>query len=455
MKSVSHFIKSSLIKGTFLRNLLFTFSSNAAIYIINLIFYPIITRIYSPEAYTEYAIWTILFNNLMVVVSLGYQDALVITDSRRDYFKLGSAIVYLSIILSTLAGLLYLSLNSLFWEQFELKELWWMIFAFPIAIFASLQQILNLGTVRFGLIERSAKITAYIRITSKILVLAVGWFGVNNGFGLLVGDVFFVLVGIFIILPKKQTILFMRELLRLDLKDGLNLLKINFDYPKYVFPTIWVVILIQQVPLISIGSEFKVTDLGLYTFCWGLLGVPIGMMMKSIRPVFFHKNIQMRSISKEEKKQKIRQFMHTQFAILTLFLIGGFWATEWFYDFLFSSKWSEGKDLIQAIILGSGGVILGSPMASVFKVNGKIKTDFLIRIVSLGILVLLSVSLIANNVDLLEYAFWFNAFYFASYIVLFLFQLKEFDFEPKELILASVKISLVLGGFLIVTVPFQ
>ncbi len=447
MKMMNELVNTFKLQGSFTRSLVYIFSSNALIYIFNLIFYPVITRIFAPEAYAAYTIWLILFNNLTVLGILGYSEALIITESKFRYYKLAGAVGFMSITIISFLGIVFVFTKDIFWSWFETNNhFWWISLAFPMAFIAIVQNLMNMGTVKFNFLERAAKANTYIRFVSKILVIIIGWLGLRTGLGILVGDICFMLAIIFFLLPWKKTMLIWRELLRFDFKSGVRLLKDNIEFPKFAFPTLWLVTLIQQIPLWLIGSWYKESELGLYSFCFGVLGVPVNLLTKSFRPVFFHKNMEMRSIGDEERKVKIRKVVKLLLVLMLLFLVFGFWGIDMLYDLIFSEKWKNGKRLMQILLIGSVGIIIGSPMASVFKVNQKLRLDLLIRLFSFICLLMGSlVTLNLANVSFISFSLVYNILYLASFLVFFTFQLREFKFDIRERFIILFKILLVLG----------
>ncbi|MEQ8551302.1 MAG: oligosaccharide flippase family protein [Cyclobacteriaceae bacterium] len=432
-------------RGTFLRNLIFTFSSNAIIYGINLLFYPLITYLFSPASYAEFAIWNLLVNNLIIIGALGYTDSLVIAKSQKEYFLLSSAIACLMIILTFFLMVLFLILQKSFWSTFDSNPFDWIFLAFPVALMINARSILYTGNIRLNLLERSAKVNTYLKLISKMVVIILGWLGASNGLGLVAGDIVFSFLILFFILPTDQISRYWRSLKKIEISRYLQVLKTNLDYPRYVFPTLWVVILIQQLPVWIVGFQFSTDQLGLYSFCLGILSIPVSMFTNSIRPVFFKKNIEFKSLTDLERRTKVSKLIKWMVFALPLYNIFGFLGIDLFYDYLFAEKWEGGEELMKTMIIGIGGILLGSPMASIFKVNNNLRVDLIVRLLSLLTMCLGCYLLVIFGVDFLRFSLAFNCMYFLSFLILFVFQLREFDYKTREILKVLSQVGLAMS----------
>ena len=434
-----------LKKGTFKRNAIYTFSSNVLITVFNFAFYPFLTKYYSPNAFAEYAICMLILNNLNIVNTLGYPEALIVSKTKKKFLVLASSIFLISLAISLLAFIIFYFAQSIFWSQFNQSPFSWIIIVFPLSLIMALNSIVSMGTVRFGVLEKNAKVSTVIKLISKLLVLAVGLLGLANGLGLLIGDIVFFLAIVLLVLPKTLLVLLYREIFRFDINAKIHALKQYFDYPKFVFPTIWMAILPAQIPLWLIGSYYTVESIGLYSFCVGVLGVPVGVLVKSMRPVLFHKNLQLVTEEKAMQVKKIKKLVNGLIFSYGTYLVLGYWGIDLFYENLFSEKWNDGKELMKAILIGSGSIVLGSPLSSIFKVKNKIKTDLFIRLVIVAMLFPLSLAILESGFDFNSYSLLFNLAYALGFVMLLLFQLKEYHFSHSELMTTLVRIVLVLS----------
>ena len=72
----------TLLKGNFLRNILVLMTGTASVQLMNFLITPIITRLYSPEAFGALGLFSSTITFTVVAVTLSYPIALVI--ERRD-----------------------------------------------------------------------------------------------------------------------------------------------------------------------------------------------------------------------------------------------------------------------------------------------------------------------------------------------------------------------------------
>ncbi|MGB3468356.1 MAG: oligosaccharide flippase family protein [Cyclobacteriaceae bacterium] len=448
---ISEILAKVRVKGSFLRNISYTFVSNIIVFIAGLLFYPLQTAFFSPEAYAQYSMAVLILNNLLVFSRMGYSEALILTKNDQDYFKLMSALTHLSFIVTGISLIAFIGLEDFYWAKFDTEKFSWIYVVFPLVILSGLQNAYGMGNIRFGLLERRAKVNGMMRLMSKVVVIGLGWIGINSGLGLIAGNLFFLLSAMFLLLPFSKIMLFVREFVRFDFKSYKRLLLEHINFPKYVFPALWVILLTQQFPLWFIGLSFDEADLGLYAFAFGVLRVPIDIIDKSVRPVFFKKNIDFKNETEEQVQQSLRKVIKVYYLLLGAYLFFGYWAIEFFYEIIFDEQWYAGKPLMQIIMFGVGITIVSSPMSNVFKVNNKMKLDLSIRVFMLIFLVSLSLIFYQFISGFIEFALMFSIIYFLGYYIFFLFQLREYKFGVKEIISITIKFALIIASCYLLT----
>lgn len=449
---ISEILAKVRVRGSFLRNISYTFASNIVVFIAGLLFYPLQTVFFSPVAYAQYSIAVLILNNLLVFSRLGYSEALILTKNDQDYYRLMSALTHLSLVVTGIALVAFLGFEDFFWSKFDSERFDWIYLVFPLVILSVLQNAYGMGNIRFGLLERRAKVNGLMRLLSKVVVIGLGWIGVNSGLGLISGNLFFLVSAMFLLLPVRKILLFGREFIRFDFSSYKRLLLEHIDFPKYVFPALWVILLTQQFPLWFIGVSHDEANLGLYAFAFGVLRVPIDIIDKSVRPVFFKKNMDFRNESDEQVRQSLRKVVKVYYLLLGAYLFFGYWAIEFFYEIIFDEQWYEGKPLMQIIMFGVGITIVASPMANVFKVNEKMKKDLYIRIFLLILFVVSSLIFHQFVKGFLAFSLMYSIVYFIGYYIYFIFQLQEYKFGTREIITITGKFIAVVGVCYLLTV---
>lgn len=453
MKEIVQEILSKIsVKGSFLRNLSFTFFSNFIVFVIGFLFYPLQTKFYSPEAYAQYSIAAILLNNLFAFCRLGYSDALITAKHNKEYYQLMSALTFMSIGISFFFLIIFWFFEGYFWGKFDVEGFGWIYLVFFIVILSSLQNSYGMGNIRFGLLERRSKVNGILKLSSRGAILILGYFGLSSGLGLLAGNSVFFLGSAMFLLPFKKIRIFIRELFRFDFKKYKQLLFKYIDFPKFVFPAIWVIVLTEQFPLWFIGFSYSSENLGLFAFVIGILRVPLDIINKSIRPVFFKKNMDFKTQSDSEVRNSINKVIKVFYVLMFLYIVLGYWSIEMLYEFLFDAKWIAGKELMQVMTLSVSIMIVASPMANVFKVNNKMKLDLGIRIFILILFVASSLILSSYNVEFLNFAIFYSVLYFIGYYIFFLFQLREFKFSFQEILTVTIKFLAIIASSYVVTI---
>jgi len=75
-------------KGSFAQNLAITFSGTATIAVIGFAVSPIMTRLYEPQSYGLFAVFSAIVSNVSLFSALGYAPAILVPRQQKKFLAL-------------------------------------------------------------------------------------------------------------------------------------------------------------------------------------------------------------------------------------------------------------------------------------------------------------------------------------------------------------------------------
>ena len=362
-----------------------------------MIFAPIIARTFSPEAYGEFAIFNVLFTNLALIATLSYPSSLPSIRDGSSYFSLSLFILILLAFFSGLFSIVYYGFFGILQSTAGgiLQPYWgWLI---PCTvIFQCLVQLVSIWNLRTSHMRLNFLGSSAGQLGSRGLVIGWGISISNSGLGLILGEISKNLINLGGILRKPILYRIRQKLSQLNgysLKRSFAIGRKLKNYPKLVFPGLWVNQFSNQLPLYFITIQFSDTALGAYALAGSMVAIPHKLIGLAISPVFHNK-------SQEILDQSGTQHMHTftKKVMLGLLFVGvipfallyGFGAD--IFSFVFGADWELAGKIASVLSFQYWVAFAASPVATVFyslhRQQALLKFQvflFSLRVVALGI----------------------------------------------------------------------
>lgn len=352
--------------GSFLRNALFT-SADAAVNIsLQLVFTPILARIYSPEAYGVFGLYTSITNNLSNVAVLGFPLAFSLPREEGVFHALVRCTWWLLVVttLLTLPVFLFPSLLYAVFPSWSIMGDWcmavpWMVFVIGVA------QIMIAWYNRakaFGAFARTNMLT---NLSLRITNLSFG-LGVPGLPGLLVSETLVrtAVIALYVKdLGKHGVDRVLRSVPARDMRTAALAYK---EYPLYIFPSRWLNLLALQLPiygLVGLGLE---NASGQFTMAGALLLMPLRMFGYSLYGVFLRRAIE----AGPEKPAELADITRRMYQRLLLFGMVPIMGITFFADvvlrFALGDQW--GAAGVFTALLGPFYLfrLLSEPLSAVF-----------------------------------------------------------------------------------------
>lgn len=277
-------------KGSFAQNFFITFSGSAAVTVLGFLLTPVMTRIYPPAAYGQYAVLAATVGNIALLTGLTYQVAIPLPKTREEalvLMQLSGLLALAGFVVTSLALLLF---GPWIVAQLQVQALGWWFYLLPVVLLLNnLGLLLSSWYTRTKEFRTRAGVDVVTSIIGRAVTISWGWATHGHASGLVVGDVF----------GKLATSV---ALLRSGVHKEWGELRRTFswarvravahtyrEFPLYVLPGTYVNTLSAQLPIFFLTSGFGATVVGLYSFSVTLLEIPVGLTGSAIAPVFYQK----------------------------------------------------------------------------------------------------------------------------------------------------------------------
>jgi O-antigen/teichoic acid export membrane protein len=313
---------------------------------LGLIVIPILTRLYSPDAFGGYAVLASICDPFLAFVTMSYAMAIMLPDNEKEVGSLICVCLFFSLLVSAALGLLVLLVRGGIIEIKMTQGVGNYLWLLPISIFLSGLSITlrywNLRKRRFGNVSLS-NMAEYT--TNNALTLAAGCFGYASVLSLFLGSLLGLIVKV--VVMTHGILVFNLQLIRSSFKKA-NLLAVTRRYKKFPIYVLWTDVVSRfslQVPIYFLSSYFSQTLVGYYSLGLRLLTMPVSLIGNSIGEVYFQREAQKKSSDGSLLTNLFERLVASgTFFFVLLALIG-----RDLFGFVFGAQWAEAGTYAQIL----------------------------------------------------------------------------------------------------------
>ena len=278
-----------LTNNPFIRNVIIIASGTAGAQAITMIFAPIITRMYGPDAFGVMGTFTALTRIIIPIAALTYPVAIVLPKDDRD----AKGLIHLSLIvtgvISSISLILIMLLNEKIVSIFDLEEIQTYLYLIPlVVIFAGLMQVAEQWLIRTKQFAINARVTIYQSLIINTSKLGIGFFHP-------VATVLIILTVVSNGIRALMMILFAKKS-----KYNSNVIKANskpksikklaknyYDFPLYRAPEEFLNAVSNGLPILMLTAFFGPASAGFYSIVRSVMSIPSQLIGKSVGDVFY------------------------------------------------------------------------------------------------------------------------------------------------------------------------
>ena len=417
-------------QGGFLKSVSVLVGGTAFAQALAVLVLPLITRIYSPEEFALFAVYTSIVSILTVAVCLRFEIAIPLPEKDEDALSLFMLSLISNIMLTTiLVIVIFFFQESIFKliQQPQLKPYKWLI---PIGVFlAGLYNAFQYWATRqkqFGTIAQTRMTQA---VFSSTVQIGAGYLGFST-IGLLFGQIINFSAGIIKLFAYflKETKHSFTQLSMQRLKENWK----NYDkFPKYsTFEALANIISIQLpiiiIAAVAIGPEagYLMLAMKVMAIPMGLVGGAIGQVYLAHAPEYYKKN--------DLKKYTVQTiYQIAKITVIPLIIIGTI--APYIFPIVFGENWAKAGYMLLWMVPWFIMQILSSPVSMALHITANQKIALILQFVGfilrVGGLWLVSIYF---SIWVFEYYAISGFIFYLIYLLVIIYVLKDTVNELKR-----------------------
>lgn len=380
--------RGKLKSNLFLQNIAVVSGGNIAVTLVGIIAAPVITRLYTPEDFGIFSVFTSVVAIAGSLTTMRY--AITIPLPKEE--KLADNIIKLCLLITFSLSLLWFIGIALFGNyftvQFSAEKLRSYLWLMPVVFLGKgIYETLNNWAVRnrkFKLITRT-KISQ--GVSSAGVKIGLGAFGIAP-LGLFVGLIVQNAAGITSLFSKLIQLnpAFLRTFSWSEIKYVAKRYK---EFPLFQSWSQLLLALGAQLPVLLIGVYYGVASVGVFGLAQSMINIPMNIIGQSVAQVYYAE------ISKYGKSEPDKIYKLSVSIIKKLFWIGlipvGIIAAfgPWLFSFVFGSEWYDAGLYARYFSLVILTRFISSPITNVFNVLEKQGLQLFLNIVRIVTVVLI------------------------------------------------------------------
>lgn len=403
-----------LLSNRFFKSVLLVLSGTGFAQLLNILVSPVITRIYTPEEYGIYTVYTAILGFLSIIGPLRYDFAIPIAENDK---KAINVLVLSLIVLTILAGIILLIF--IFWGKqllvlYNAEILYDYQLLIPVGIFfVGLYSIFSNWAFRKRAYYLISKTKVHQSIFSNGVKIASG-LAYLGPIGLIIGHIIGASAGTYTLASviHKQKYLFKS----INFNDIKWCMKRYVRFPLYATPSQLLNSAGVYLPIFFLSSIYGPHIAGYYGLAIGIVNMPMNLIGNSVGDVFYG---EVSNLSRKDpykvKKLSVELFkkLFSIGLLPTLILI--FWGPQLF-SIIFGTNWYEAGVYAQILSVLVFSRLLFIPSSRVYEVYEKQKEGFFLN--SFRVLLVILVFLISGKMSLNSY--WAVGLYSIAMTIVYL-----------------------------------
>lgn len=272
-------------KSEFARNTLTLTIGTGIAQLVPMLFYPLLTRLFTPSEFGLLALITSITSVLAIISTGKYENSILIADTKKNGINIIALIIITSTLFLLISFILLLVFSSNLSSLLNEPSLTQWIFICPLLAFSIIiYNIYNEWCVKnkyFKNLSQNKIINSSSTTSGKI---AFGVFNFSSG-GLIWGDLIGRIISatncIIDFLKRDKQILKQISIKRIGI-----LAKKYSNFPKYSLPESLLDVISSNLPVFIITSYFLSSETGYYSLANNILFVPSSILSLAVMDVF-------------------------------------------------------------------------------------------------------------------------------------------------------------------------
>ncbi|HSB66496.1 MAG TPA: oligosaccharide flippase family protein [Anaerolineales bacterium] len=353
-------------RSTFFTSVLKLVSGTTLAQLITVVTAPIISRLFTPQAFGILYVFTSMITIVSVVICLRYEFAIVLPESDEDAANLVGLCVLVAIGISILVGLLLLILGRPLVNLLNAPNLYGFLWLIPIGLltlgFFQALNYWNTRTKHFGRLS-IARVSA--SFTTSALPIFLGLLGSATAGGLIFSYIAGALVFTCVLgyqVLKESGAFFYRFIQRTRMRVNLK------RYRKFPLVDSWgsfINNLSWQLPSLMLLYFFSETVVGYYSLSNRLILLPLTLLGNSIAQVLYQHSAELRS-NPDQLSRTVQSVFHRLVAVGLFPAVVLAVAGPQLFTIVFGAGWTEAGRYAQILSPWMFVLFISTPLGNLF-----------------------------------------------------------------------------------------
>lgn len=349
-------------KKSFVRNVFTVASGTVAAQAIVMLFSPIITRLYGPEAFGVLGVFTSIVAIVTTIAALTYPIAIVLPKKDSDAKNLMKLSLLIAIVMSTFTAFTLIFWGSHIVELLQIEVLSPYLLLIPLVmLFAAGRQVMNQWLIR----EKQFKVTAKVSVAQAFIVnstkAGAGLFYPVGTTLIFIASIGHLLHTMMLAWGARKPYLASKINKEHETPNSiLDLAKNYSDFPIYRAPQVFIAAITQSMPILMLTALFGPAAAGFYAIGNRVLGLPSQLIGKAVGDVFYPRIAEAAQKSESISKLLIKATLSMAvvgFIPFGLVIIFG----PVFFSFVFGEGWGVAGVYASWMALWSYALFISKP----------------------------------------------------------------------------------------------
>jgi O-antigen/teichoic acid export membrane protein len=385
-KMILNNFKKLISKG-FIKSVFTVASGTAIAQIITMLFSPVLTRIYGPEAFGILGVFNSIVAITTPIAALTYPIGIVLPADDSDAIGLIRLSVYISTAMSILVGVIFVVFGKTILKLFRIDTIHSYLILIPvIMLFSAGLQVSQQWCIRKKQFKIKAKVAIIQSLVLNILQSGFGFVNPSSAI-LIITTTLGKGIHAFMLIWESNALFRKNKLHHLERFDNTKaslwkLAKAYRDFPMYRAPEVFINAISQTLPVLALTTFFGPVAAGFYSIGKKVLEMPSQLIGNSVGDVFYPR-ISEASHNKEDIKKILKK------ATLSLAAIGIFpfgviiLFGPSLFNFVFGSDWLMAGEYARWIAVWSYFGFMNIPSIKTLPVIGEQKFHLHFSIVTI------------------------------------------------------------------------
>ena len=341
LKKLREFLKSCGIKAML--------TLTAGVFIAQIISYvaqPLLTRLYSPESFGINALIVSVVSMFTPVLTLQYDQFIVISDSDDDGKKLTTLSLYLSFIVTLAVCIGLFIYNNILKRNTFFVAGNWIYLSIPLMLLTGVINVLTAYNNRLGCYNIIAQVNIFRTLSQSVFKVLFGMWD-KSFIGLTIGTIIGCVTG----LGKHTKCLGWKlsEFFSYSIGELWTVAKTYKEQPLFSTPGFFVSNLSYSILPVMLSSLYNTEEVGYFSLSMTMLGIPLSLISDSVGKVFLKKASQ----EKADNGGFYVSYRNTSVLLLAIALPAFtllYFIAEPAFFFVFGASWIRSGTFVKILI---------------------------------------------------------------------------------------------------------